>query len=356
MNPSTIKYTALLDNIGTTLQKARENAVKAINIELVTAYWNIGKYIVEFEQGGKQRAEYGAELLVKLASDLKVKYGKGFSRSSLQLMRLFYIKYPNLQTSSGRSPRIRQTVSGKLQKNQTLSGISLSWSHYAELLTVSDDLARTFYEKQSIKENWSFRELQRQIDSALFQRLALSKDKKGVLALAEKGQSINTSNDAIKDPYVFEFLNIPYESIMKERGLEKKLIDNLQQFLLELGKGFSFVARQFKITVDNEHLFIDLVFYHRILKCFVLIDLKTKKVKHQDIGQMNLYLNYFKEEENTPGDNAPIGIIIAADKHEFLVKYATGGLSNKIFVSKYQLYLPDQKLLAEKVKEIMDSN
>ncbi|MEO6719073.1 MAG: PDDEXK nuclease domain-containing protein [Ferruginibacter sp.] len=354
MNKAAKKYTALLDNIGSTLQKARENAVKAINTELVIAYWNIGKYIIEFEQGGKQRAEYGAELLVTLASDLKLKYGKGFSRSSLQLMRLFYIKYPNLQTVSGQSP-IRQTLSGKSRINQTVSGISLSWSHYAELLTVSDDMARSFYEKQSIQENWSFREMKRQIDSSLFQRLALSKNKKGVLALAEKGQSIASSNDAIKDPYIFEFLNIPYESIMKERGLEKKLIDNLQQFLLELGKGFSFVARQFKITVDNEHLFIDLVFYHRILRCFVLIDLKTKKVKHQDIGQMNLYLNYFKEEENTEGDNAPIGIIIAADKHEFLVKYATGGLSNKIFVSKYQLYLPDQQLLAEKVKEIMDS-
>lgn len=231
----------------------------------------------------------------------------------------------------------------------------LSWSHYAELLTVSDDLARSFYEKQSIKENWSFREMKRQIDSALFQRLALSKDKKGVLALAGKGHTISTSTDAIKDPYVFEFLNIPKDSIIKEHDLEKKLIDNLQKFLLELGKGFSFVARQFKITVDNEHNFIDLVFYHRILRCFVLIDLKIKKVKHKDIGQMNFYLNYFKEEENTDGDNDPIGIIIAADKHDFLVKYATGGLSNKIFVSKYQLYLPDQKVLEKKVKEIIDS-
>ncbi len=231
----------------------------------------------------------------------------------------------------------------------------LSWSHYAELLTVSDDLARSFYEKQSIKENWSFREMKRQIDTALFQRLALSKDKKGVMALAEKGNEIVEAKDVIKDPYIFEFLELPTDRIIKERGLEKKLVDNLQRFLLELGKGFSFVARQYKITVDNEHSYIDLVFYHRILKCFVLIDLKTRKVKHHDIGQMNLYLNYFKEEENLEGDNEPIGIIIAADKHEFLVKYATGGISNKIFVSKYQLYLPDQKVLEDKVKEIIDS-
>ncbi len=332
MKPSKNKYSELLDNIGSTLQKARENAIKAINTELVKANWEIGRHIVEFEQHGKEKADYGSSLLTSLAKDLKTRFGKGFSKSNIYLCRQFYIKYQKFQTVSGK----------------------LSWSHYAELLTVSDDLARSFYEKQSINESWTFREMKRQIDSALFERLALSKDKKGVLQLAEKSQIISTSS-IIKDPYVFEFLNLSKDAIIKERGLEKKLIDNLQQFLLELGKGFSFVARQFKITVDNEHLFIDLVFYHRILKCFVLIDLKTKKVKHQDIGQMNLYLNYFKEEENTEGDNEPIGIIIAADKHEFLVKYAMGGISNKIFVSKYQLYLPDRKVLEDKVKEILDS-
>jgi predicted nuclease of restriction endonuclease-like (RecB) superfamily len=332
MKPSKNKYSELLDNIGFTLQKAREIAIKAINTELVKANWEIGRHIVEFEQHGKEKAVYGSSLLTSLAKDLKTRFGKGFSKSNIYLCRQFYIKYQKFQTVSGK----------------------LSWSHYAELLTVSDDLARSFYEKQSINESWTFREMKRQIDSALFERLALSKDKKGVLKLAEKGQIISTSS-IIKDPYVFEFLNLSKDAIIKERGLEKKLIDNLQQFLLELGKGFSFVARQFKITVDNEHLFIDLVFYHRILKCFVLIDLKTKKVKHQDIGQMNLYLNYFKEEENTEGDNEPIGIIIAADKHEFLVKYAMGGISNKIFVSKYQLYLPDRKVLEDKVKEILDS-
>ncbi len=248
------KYDQLLDNIGSTLQKARENAIKAINTELVKANWEIGKYIVEFEQHGKEKAEYGSFLLTNLAKDLKVKYGRGFSKSSIYLCRQFYLIYP-----------IFQTVSGKL-----------SWSHYAELLTVSDDLARSFYEKQTIKENWSFREMKRQIDSALFQRLALSTDKKGVLALAEKGQDITSAKDAIRNPYIFEFLELPKDSLIKERGLEKRLIENLQQFLLELGKGFSFVARQFKITIDNEHNFIDLVFYHRILKCFVLIDLKTR--------------------------------------------------------------------------------
>lgn len=344
------KYSELLSNIGSTLQKARENAFKAINVELVYANWEIGKYIVEFEQQGKKRADYGSKLLIRLSSDLKKGYGKGFSRSNLQLMRIFYEKYPQFGIV-GKS-QIRQTVSGKSQIRQTSTGV-LSWSHYSELLTVSNDLARSFYEKQTINENWTFREMKRQIDSSLFERLALSKDKTGVMKLSKNGQSLNTSKSAIKDPYVFEFLDLPIDSVMQEKVLEKRLLDNMQKFLLELGKGFSFVARQFKITIDNEHMFIDMVFYHRILKCFVLIDLKTKKVKHQDIGQMNLYLNYFKEEENTKEDNEPIGIIIAADKQEYLVKYATGGISNKIFVSKYQLYLPDQKVLENKVKELL---
>jgi len=324
-------YKKLIEDIGFTLQAKRENAAIAVNRELVAANWEIGRHIVEFEQHGKEKAEYGSSLLTNLSKDLKSAYGKGFGKSNLYLCRQFYLQYP-----------IFQTVSGKL-----------SWSHYAELLTVSDDRARAFYENQSIAENWGFREMRRQINTSLYERLALSKDKEQVLALAEKGQLIQEASDIIKDPYVFEFLGLPEEQLVKERDLETKLIDNLQQFLLELGKGFSFVARQYKITVDNQHFYIDLVFYHRILKCFVLIDLKTQKVKHQDIGQMNLYLNYFKEEENTEGDQEPIGIIIAKDKHEFLVKYATGGLSSKIFVSKYQLYLPDQQQLENKVKQIL---
>lgn len=327
-------YKKLIEDIGVTLHEKRKNAAIAVNRELVAANWEIGRHIVEFEQHGKEKAEYGSSLLTNLSKDLRLAYGKGFGKSNLYLCRQFYLQYP-----------IFQTVSGKL-----------SWSHYAELLTVSDDLARAFYEKQSIAENWGFREMRRQINASLFERLALSKDKKQVLSLSEKGQLIQEASDIIKDPYIFEFLGLPEEQLVKERHLETKLIDNLQQFLLELGKGFSFVARQYKITVDNQHFYIDLVFYHRILKCFVLIDLKTQKVKHQDIGQMNLYLNYFKEEENTEGDREPIGIIIAKDKHEFLVKYATGGLSSKIFVSKYQLYLPDQKQLENKVKQILGND
>lgn len=325
-------YKTLIDNIGTTLRRRKENTVKAVNQELITANQEIGKHIVEFEQGGKETADYGSSLLSNLSKDLKLAYGKGFGKSNLYLFRKFYLTYSNFQTLSGK----------------------LSWSHYAELLTISDDKARSFYEKQAETENWSFREMKRQIDSSLFERLSLSKDKEAVLKLSEKGQLIESPTNLIRDLYVFEFLGIPEQNIVKERDLENKLIENLQKFLLELGKGFSFIGQQYKITIDNQHFYIDLVFYHRILKCFVLIDLKTQKVKHQDIGQMNLYLNYFKEEENVDNDNEPIGIIIAKDKHEFLVKYATGGLSNKIFVSKYQLYLLDKKVLENKVNQIIN--
>lgn len=229
----------------------------------------------------------------------------------------------------------------------------LTWTHYAELLGVSEDNTRGFYEKQAINENWSVRELKRQINSSLFERLALSHDKEGVLRLAEQGQIIAEPKDIIKDPYVLEFLQIPSEHRMTESKLEQRIIDNLQTFLLELGKGFSFVGRQYRLALDNDHYYVDLVFYHRILKCFVLIDLKTKHVKHQDIGQMNMYLNYFKAEENTEGDNPPIGIVLGADKNDILVEYAIGGISNNIFVSKYQLYLPDKKVLEQKVKEMI---
>ncbi len=332
MKPSKTKYNDLLDNIGQTIETARQNAFKAVNTELVKANWEIGRHIVEFEQHGHERAEYGSDLLARLSKDLKLRYGKGFGRRNVLDMRRFYVAYPKWQTVSAK----------------------LSWSHFIVLLGVSDDTARKFYEKQSINENWSKRELERQIDSSLFERLALSRDKKGVLQLSEKGHTASHPNEVIKDPYVLDFLKIPQSNKVTEKHLEQKIIDNLQLFLLELGKGFAFVGRQYKISLRNKHFYIDLVFYHRILKCFVLIDLKTKPVKYNDIGQMNLYLNYFKTEENVEGDNEPIGIILSADKDEVLVEYATGGISNKIFVSKYQLYLPEKKLLQKQVKSIMD--
>jgi predicted nuclease of restriction endonuclease-like (RecB) superfamily len=288
---------------------------------------------IEYEQHGQERAEYGSELLAKLSKDLRLRYGKGFGRRNVLDMRRFYLAYQKWQAVPAK----------------------LSWTHIIALLGVSDITARKFYEKQTINEKLSYRELERQIDSSLFERIALSKDKKGVLQLSEKGHIVSHATEAVKDPYVLDFLKIPQSHKMTEKDLEQKIIDNLQMFLLELGKGFAFVARQYRISLRNKHYSIDLVFYHRILKYFVLIDLKIRNVAHGDIGQMNLYLNYFKTEENVEGDNEPIGIILSAEKDEVLVEFATGGISNKIFVSKYQLYLPDKKQLQRKVKAIMDS-
>lgn len=325
-------YNLLIDEIGKLLAKARKKVFRTINTVLLRTYWEIGKRIVEFEQKGGIRAEYGSRLLIKLSKDLKAKYGKGFSRSNLQYMRLLYLKYPKCQTVSGK----------------------LTWSHYVELLSVSDDTARSFYEKQCIKEGWSVRELRRQVDSMLFERIALSKDKKGVLELAKKGHIIKKEEDIVKDPYVLEFLGIPEKYQYTERELEERIIDNLQMFLLELGKGFAFVARQYRITLGNSHFYVDLVFYHTILKCYVLIDLKVGKITHHDIGQMNLYLNYFKTEESREGDNPPVGIILGAEKDDILVEYALGGISNKLFVSKYKLYLPDKKQLRKRLIHLLE--
>lgn len=324
-------YQKLVDSIGITIESARSRAIQAVNHELLKANWEIGKYIVEYEQHGNEKAEYGSSLLTNLSKDLKSRFGRGFSKSNIYLMRQFFLTY-----------QIFQSVTGKL-----------TWTHYAELLGVSDEQARGFYEKQAAKENRSVRELKRQINSSLFERLALSTDKSGILKLSEQGQIIAEPKDIVKDPYVLEFLQIPQATRMTESKLEQRIIDNLQTFLLELGKGFSLVGRQYRITLGNDHYYVDLVFYHRILKCFVLIDLKTKHVKHQDIGQMNMYLNYIKSEENTTGDNPPIGIVLGADKNDILVEYAIGGISNHIFVSKYQLYLPDRRILEQKVKELM---
>jgi predicted nuclease of restriction endonuclease-like (RecB) superfamily len=258
-------YSHLINDIGNLLLDGRKKAMQSVNTTLVSTYWHIGRRIVEFEQKGNEKAVYASKLLKRLSKDLKAAYGKGFSISNVYLMRQLYIKYEKFQTLSGK----------------------LSWSHYTELLSISDDLARSFYEKQCEKENWSVRELKRQRNSGLFERIALSKDKKGVLELARSGQVIETGKDLVKDPYVFEFLNLPQDQRYTEKELESRLIDNLEHFLLELGKGFAFVGRQYRITLNNTHYYVDLVFYHRILKCFVLIDLKIGKVNHLDIGQIN---------------------------------------------------------------------
>lgn len=325
------KYKLLLQNIGNTLEQSRSHVAKIINTELVKSYWEIGRHIITFEQNGNERAEYGSYLLDRLSKDLTMLYGKGFGRRNVLDMRRFYITFP-----------IWQTVPAKL-----------SWSHFVMLIAIENKTTRSFYSKQTVIENWSVRELERQINTSLFERLALSRDKKGVRELAKKGHFASKIEHTIKDPYVLDFLQIPMSHKLTEKGLEQKIINNLQLFLLELGKGFAFVAKQHKLSIRNKHFYIDLVFYHRILKCFVLIDLKIKPVKHTDVGQMNLYLNYFKKEENVEDDNEPIGIILSTEKDEVLVEYATGSISNKIFISKYQMYLPDKKVLQKEVQALL---
>ncbi len=329
-------YQGLFYQISETFVQGRKKAVLAVNSHLVETYWNIGQHIIEFEQAGLSKAIYGDALLKMLSKDLSLNFGKGFSVSNLYMMRLFYIKYP-----------IFQTVSGKLKNNSKGAEVShqLSWSHYVELLKIDNDLERSFYEKQTIIENWSIRELIRQKNSSLFLRLAASKDKEGILQLSKQGQIIENPADIIREPYILEFLKIPEPYHLSETELETRIIDHLQQFLLELGKGFAFIGRQYRIPVGNRPHYVDLVFYHRILKCFVLIDLKKEEAGYEDIGQMNMYLGYFENEENTKGDNPPIGIVLAKEKDELLVKYALYNISSQLFISKYQLYLPNREEL-----------
>lgn len=322
----------LVEAIMQTVHQAQHNLVRAVNTTMVETYWQVGKYIVEFEQNGNAKATYGTAMLTQLSHQLTLRLGKGYSRPNLNNMRKFYLAYP-----------ICQTLSDKL-----------TWSHICELIKADDPLERSFYEKECVAGNWNVRTLKRQMDAALYLRLASSKDKDGILALAQNGVEIQTPDDVVKDTYTMEFLNIPQDYRYSETELEQRIIDNLQMFLLELGKGLTFEKRQYPITINNRHYHCDLVFYHRILKCFVLIDLKRDGVQHEDIGQMNMYLGYFAKEVNMPDDNSPIGIILSHYKDELLVEYASYGITNNLFVSKYELYLPNKDELRQIVNRILE--
>ena len=332
--PKTDAYNALLQNVGNALTQGRSRAAAAVNAAMVQTYWEIGRQIVEYEQKGNERAEYGTELLKRLARDLTERYGKGFGKSNIFAMRRFFLLYQKFQTVSGK----------------------LTWSHYVELLKVDDPLERSFYEKESEQSHWGVRELKRQMNSMLFQRLALSTDKNEVARLASDGQVIEKPEDILKDPYVFEFTGLPQMPVYKEGDLEAALVNNLSQFLLELGKGFAFVGRQQTFTIDGRTYKIDLVFYHRILKCFVLIDLKRGEIQHEDIGQMNFYLNYYRAEMNTEGDTEPIGIILGSKSNKLTMQYALQGISNQLFVSRYQLYLPEREQLEAEFQRFLNGS
>ena len=329
LKPTNKNYKSLVSQISEIYVRGREKATIAVNTHLVDTYWKIGQYIVEFEQKGKERAEYGTELLKKLSKDLKLQHGKGFSLSNIKRMRQFYLAFP---------------------KDAELPHL-LSWTHFVEILKISDELERSFYLQQTINEKWSTTELIRQKKSSLYLRLAASRDKKGILELAQKGQIIRKPEDIIREPYTLDFLKIPEPHRYSEKQLEDRIIEHLKDFLLELGKGFAFIGRQYRVPVGNRPHTVDLVFYHRILKCFVLIDLKREEAGYEDVGQMNMYLGYFENEENTEGDNPPIGIVLAREKDELLVQYAMHNISSQLFVNKYQLYLPNKEELRKVIEE-----
>lgn len=326
------EFGQLVERIVVVVSESKTRLIRKIDDTLVRTNWHIGQYIMEFEQNGDARAKYGEGLLKALSKQLTLSLGKGYSRSNLQNMRRLYLNYP-----------ICQTVSGKL-----------SWSHWCELLELDDPLERQFYENECQAQRWGVRTLKRQIDSGLFMRLAASKDKEGILALAHKGQVLQTPQDAVKDTYVLEFLGIPEEKKYTEASLEKALIENMKNFLLELGKGFAFIGSQYDIHIGNDRYYVDLVFYHAILKCYVLIDLKSGGVRHYDIGQMNMYLGYFANEVSQPDDNRPIGIVLGHSKNELVVEYATYGMDSNIFISKYQFYLPNRDELTRMVQSVLD--
>lgn len=314
--------------IRTVLTEARDRAWQAINSAMVAAYWEVGRIIVEVEQEGKDRADYGKQVIAGLAERLKADFGRGFDRSNLFHMRAFYLAFPIVDA-------VRR---------------ELSWTHYRLLLRVENLDARAFYEAEAVNARWSTRELERQIHSLLFERLALSRDRAGVMALAQQGHEVHRPSDLVKDPYVLEFAGLRQDEHFRESDLEQALIDRLQHFLLELGKGFAFMARQQRITLDGRHFFIDLVFYNRLTRCFVLIDLKVGDLTHQDLGQMQMYVNYYGRELTAPDENPPLGIVLCTDKSEAVVRYTLPEGNTQIFASRYKLHLPSEAELAAELQ------
>ena len=362
---SKITTIQLFKNIKTLVEQSRQELYAVINTTLTETYFHIGRLIVEFEQQGSNRAGYAKETLINLSAKLTIVLGKGFSVDNLENMRKLYLVYKDDYVQYTSKNRKSETVSRKLAntskpvparvphilKSETLSRklslspFKLSWSHYILLTNIENPIERKFYEIETLTENWSLRELKRQYESALFERLALSRNKVKVKELSKKGHLIEKPSDAIKDPYILEFLNLQEKDFYSESDLESAIIDKLEHFLLELGKGFLFVDRQKRIKMDGDDYKIDLVFYHRILRCFVLIDLKIGTLKHQDLGQLQMYVNYYDEEIKTPDENKTIGIILCKNKKESTIKYTLGKGNKQIFASKYKVYFPEKQIL-----------
>jgi predicted nuclease of restriction endonuclease-like (RecB) superfamily len=349
----------LFQQVAELLQNARQQVLRTVNSTMTYTYFEIGRMIVEEEQNGKDRAEYGKQLLKGLSDQLTSEFGKGFSIDVLERIRRFYLIYSksatllrilNIQNSETvlriSDAKKKQTLSAEFKNinPQTLiSFFKLTWSHYSFLMRIDDEKERSFYEIESEKYNWSVRELKRQYDSALYTRLSLSRDKEGILKLSEKGQIIEKPKDIIKDPYILEFLGLPELHQYSESDLEQEIINKLEHFLLELGHGFAFVARQQRISFDDKHFRIDLVFYNRVLRSFVLIDLKIGELKHQDLGQMQMYVNYYDREMRLEGENKTIGIVLCQNKSDFVVEYTLPENNEQIFASKYKTILPSKE-------------
>jgi predicted nuclease of restriction endonuclease-like (RecB) superfamily len=362
-------YSGLLTGVTKLLEEARHASARSVNEILIVTYWEIGRRIVEYEQKGSEKPGYGEEIIDRLALDLTHRFGRGFSRRNLFLIRSFFLTYrermqtPSALSQKGKENRIPskkvagivQTVSALssprtlLEVSQTVSGeFPLSWSHYVRLLALDEQAKRDFYEEEARRAGWSVRQLDRQINSMLYERVALSKKKGELLKKAEESGNRITAEEAIKDPYVLEFLGLPEQ--IAERDLENALIRHMADFLLELGYGFTFVARQKRLQIGSESYYIDLLFYHRGLRCLVAIDLKVGKFTHADAGQMNLYLNYLTENEMFEGEESPIGLILCSEKDEAVAHYALGRVTNKIFASRYKLHLPDPQVLTREVE------
>lgn len=362
------KPAALYDRIREIVEAARAGAARSVNTAQVASNWLIGREIVEEEQKGQERADYGKKLIESLSEKMAKSHGAGYSAQNLFYMVQFYRTYPELLSSgnilhavrgeltvaeAGSEKSILHALRGKSWKPGILHP-NLSWTHYRMLLKADDSAKRAFYEIEAIKNNWSARELERQMASLLHERLSLSRDKKGLMRLSTKGHEVRKPADVFKDPVVMEFLGLPESSKLVETELEQALISNLQEFLLEMGRGFAFVARQERLTLEGDHFYIDLVFYHAVLKCYVIIDLKTGKLTHQDIGQLQLYVNYYDHERRSKGDNPTLGLILCADKNDAVVKYTLGPDQRKtIFASRYKLHLPSvAELRAELRREV----
>ena len=326
----------MIEEITNLVNKVKSKLANEINKSIVYVYWNIGKIIVSNESEYNNRLEYGKEVLRGLSDELTKYLGKGYSVSNLKYMRMFYKAYPNFNEISS----------------------NLSWSHYLELMIIEDKDKRNFYEKECVNSNWSVRELRRQLDTSLFERLLLSDgktNKEKVYELSTKGQELNKPSDVIKQPYVFEFLGIKEQKPLLEKDLEYKLIRHIEDFLLELGKGFMFVGSQQRITLNNTDYYVDMVFYNKFLKSYVLIDLKMNKLKAENLGQMNMYLNYYEQVVNSEEDGKPIGIILCAEKDKVMLEYALGGLSNNIFASTYTYYIPNKEQLICEVEKVLSN-